>query len=80
MSNGIRKWYLKRWAIGGFFQYEIHQVMAGMDLWFEATPITPGCVTRTANTEKELHTILENDCLQIIKFQKQQQKQKQRMR
>ena len=75
MSGGIKKWYLKQWAIGGYFQYEIYQVVAGNLMWIEATPITPSCVTRTANTEKELRAILENDCLQIIR-----QHRKQRMR
>lgn len=67
MSNGIKKWYLKQWAIAGYFQYEIYQVVAGNLIWFEATPKTDGCVTRTANTEQELRLMLENDCLQIIK-------------
>jgi hypothetical protein len=75
MSNGVMKWYEKQWAIGGYFIYEIYQVVIGNLTWYEATPKTPGCVTRTANTEKELRVILENDCLQIIR-----QHRKQRMR
>ena len=72
MSNGIKKWYQKQWAIGGYFQYEIYQVVAGDVMWFEATPKTAGCVTRTANTEQELRVILENDCLQIIRQHRKQ--------
>lgn len=79
MSGGIMKWYEKRWTIANIYKYDIYQVMAGNLIWYVAEPCTKG-VMRCANTENELRTILENDCLQIIKFQKQQQKQKQRLR
>lgn len=71
-NNPIRKWYQKTWAIKGYWQYDIYQVVAGNLIWFLAEPVTPGTVTRTANTEQELRITLENDCMQIIKRQKQQ--------
>lgn len=68
-KNPIRKWYLKTWAVRGYYQYDIYQVHAGDLMWLEATPITPGTVTRTADTETELRILLENDCMNIVKNQ-----------
>lgn len=68
-KNPIRKWFLKTWAIHNYYQYNIYQVFAGDDMWYMAEPITPGVVTRTAESEKILKIILENDCTNRIKFQ-----------
>lgn len=70
-KNGIIKWFLKTWSIKDYYLYDIYQVNAGNDIWFEAVPKTPGVVTRTAETEQILKIILENDCINAIKFQKQ---------
>lgn len=71
-NNPIRKWYQKTWAIANFYQYNIYQVVAGDLMWWLAEPVTPGCVTRTANNETELRIILENDCMNIVKSQQRQ--------
>ena len=68
---GIRKWLLKSWCFKNFYKYDIYQVVAGNDIWFEATPRTPACVTRTAESEKILKIILENDCANLIRIQQQ---------
>jgi hypothetical protein len=39
-------------------------------MWLEATPLTPGVITRTADDAKTLKIILENDCLAHVRFQK----------
>jgi len=67
--NPVRKWYLKTWAIQNYYQYDIYQVFAGDDMWYMAEPRTRGIVTRTAENEKILKIILENDCINATKFQ-----------
>lgn len=61
----IKKIPLKVWCIGGYYNYQIN---AGNDTWLEATPITPGTVTRTAENEKILRILLENDVMAVNKF------------
>lgn len=65
----LKKTFVKTLGLRGFYVYEIYLINAGGDIWYEADPKTPGCVTRTANTEAELKIILLNDVDQIIKFQ-----------
>lgn len=69
MSNKILKYYLKSWAIQNYYKYDIYQVFAGEDnMWYLAEPRTPGIVTRTAENEKVLKIILENDCINATRF------------
>lgn len=68
-QNPVRKWLLKTWAIQNYYKYDIYQVMAGDDMWFMAEPRTPMIVTRTAENEKVLKIILENDCINATRFQ-----------
>lgn len=65
----VRKWFLKIWIIQEKFAYDLYQVMTGNDMWFMAEPRTPGIVTRTAENEKVLKIILENDCINATRFQ-----------
>ena len=67
MSDKIKKTYLKTWAIGGYYQYQIWEIDAGGQKWLEATPLTKG-VTRTANNETILRIILVNDARNMNKF------------
>lgn len=70
-NNPIRKWFTKSWCIKNFYRYDIYEVYSGKDMWYMAEPKTPGVVTRTAENEKVLKIILENDCESHIRFQKQ---------
>lgn len=63
----VQKKYLKTWAIGNFYQYQIFEINAGGEIWLEATPITKG-VTRTAENEQILRILLENDAINMNKF------------
>jgi hypothetical protein len=63
----IKKTFLKTWCIGNFYNYQIYEVDAGGEKWLEATPITKG-VTRTAENEKILRILLENDAISLNKF------------
>ena len=65
----VIKYYLKRWGIQNYYVYDIYQVVAGDAMWFMAEPRTPGIVTRTAENEKVLKIILENDCTNATRFQ-----------
>lgn len=65
----IKKEYIKTWCIKDYYNYKIYNVIAGTDSWLMAEPITPGTVTRTAEDEKILRIMLENDCTNAIKFQ-----------
>lgn len=67
MSSSVKKTYLKTWCIGNFYNYQIWEVDAGGEKWLEATPITKG-VTRTAENEKVLRILLENDAVNLNKF------------
>ena len=64
----IKKKYLKTWAIKGFWKYDIFEIDAGGEKWLQADPITKGLVCRTAENEKILRILLENDCMNYIKF------------
>lgn len=68
MANKTLKYFLKSWAIKNYYKYDIYQVFAGEDMWYLAEPRTPGIVTRTAENEKVLKIILENDCINAMKF------------
>lgn len=67
--NTTKKTYLKTWAIKGYFQYNIYEIDAGGNKWLQADPITKGLVCRTAENENVLRILLENDCINYIKFQ-----------
>ena len=67
MNSSVKKTYLKTWCIGNFYNYQIWEVDAGGEKWLEATPITKG-VTRTAENEKVLRILLENDAANLNKF------------
>ena len=67
MNSSVKKTYLKTWCIGNFYNYQIWEVDAGGEKWLEATPITKG-VTRTAENEKVLRILLENDAVNLNKF------------
>ena len=66
-NSQVKKEFLKTWCIGNYYNYQIWEVTAGTLSWFEATPITKG-VTRTADSEKELRILLENDAINLNKF------------
>lgn len=66
-KHQVKKTFLKTWCIGSFYNYQIWEVDAGGEKWLEATPITKG-VTRTAENEKVLRMLLENDAVNITKF------------
>lgn len=66
-KSPIKKTFLKTWCIGNFYNYQIHEIDAGGEKWLEATPITKG-VTRTAENEKILRILLENDAISLNKF------------
>ena len=63
----VLKRYLKCWAVAGYFQYEIYEIDAGGEKWLEATPKTPGMVTRTAENETVLRIILVNDARNYVR-------------
>lgn len=63
----VKKTFLKTWCIANYYNYQIWEVDAGGEKWLEATPITKG-VTRTAENEKVLRILLENDVISITKF------------
>lgn len=67
IKKPVKKQFLKTWCIGNFYNYQIFEVDAGGEKWLEATPITKG-VTRTAENEKVLKIILENDAINMNKF------------
>lgn len=66
-KHQVKKTFLKTWCIGNFYNYQIWEVDAGGEKWLEATPITKG-VTRTAENEKVLRMLLENDATNLNKF------------
>lgn len=69
MPNSVKKTYLKTWAIKGFYQYNIYEIDAGGNKWLQADPLTKGLVCRSAENETVLRILLENDCINYIKFQ-----------
>lgn len=66
-KNQVKKTFLEKWDVAGY-GYQIYEIDAGGEKWFEANPITKG-VTRCANTEQELLIILNNDVRNIKKYQ-----------
>ena len=66
-QNPVQKQFLKTWCIANYYNYQIFEVDAGGEKWLEATPITRG-VTRTAEDEKVLRILLENDAINMNKF------------
>lgn len=66
-QNPVKKRYLKTWCIGNYYNYQIYEVDAGGEKWLEATPVLRG-VTRTAENEKILRILLENDAKSLNKF------------
>ena len=69
MKTHTVKTYLKTWAIKGFYQYNIYEIDAGGNKWLQADPLTKGLVCRSAENENVLRILLENDCINYIKFQ-----------
>lgn len=65
----MKKTFLKHWAINNYYMYRIYTVEAGALTWLLAEPVTPNLVTRTAENEKVLKIILENDCINATRFQ-----------
>ena len=68
MNQKIKKIYLKTWAIHNYYKYDVFEIDAGGLHWIEAVPHNQG-VVRSADTEKKLRTILENDAYQMNIFQ-----------
>ena len=62
----IQKYNVGEWDISGY-KYTILLVSAGRDNWFEAQPLTPGVITRTAETKTVLRILLENDVINALK-------------
>ena len=70
MPKEITKTYLKTWEISGYYLYDIFEVNASGDKWLIAEPKTKG-VTRTAENERILRIILQNDAMNMLKIEKQ---------
>lgn len=68
MQDLVKKRYLKTWAIANFYMYNIFEIDAGGDTWLQADPLTPGAVCRTAENEKVLKILLENDAQTMNKI------------
>ena len=68
MRNPVKKRYLKTWAIANFYMYKIFEIDAGGQTWLQADPVTPGMVCRTAENEKVLKILLENDAKTMNKI------------
>lgn len=68
-QHPIHKHYLKTWAIKNFYQYMIYEIDSNGDKWLQADPLTKGLVCRTAENEQVLRILLENDCINHLKFQ-----------
>lgn len=68
MIPKITKTHLKNITIADKYTYRIMLVEAEKDKWFEAQPVWKG-VVRTAENEKILRIILENDALNLEKEQ-----------
>lgn len=68
MENPVKKRFLKTWAIANFYMYNIFEIDAGGEIWLQADPITPGAVCRTAENEKVLKILLENDAINMNKI------------
>lgn len=68
MAKPVKKLFLKKWAIANFYMYNIYEIDAGGQKWLQADPITPGAVCRTAENEKILKILLENDAINMNKI------------
>lgn len=66
--SSIKKNYLKTWEVLGYYLYDIYEVDASGDKWLLAEPKNKG-VTRTAENEKVLRIILQNDARTMLKIQ-----------
>ena len=66
----MKKTYLKTWEVSGYYLYDIYEVDSGGQKWLIAEPKTKG-VTRTAENEKVLRILLQNDAMNMLKIQKQ---------
>ncbi len=58
----VEKTFVKTITIQNKFSYRLLNVTAGTQEWLEAEPIGSG-ITRTAENERVLRIILENDAL-----------------
>ena len=66
----VQKHYLKTITIQDKYSYRLLDVEAGTNHWVEAEPIGGrGCITRTAENEKVLRIILENDAIRLTREQ-----------
>ena len=70
MVDLVKKKYLKDWAVANFYIYKIYEIDAGGQTWLQADPVTPGMVCRTAEDEKILRILLENDALTMNKIKR----------
>lgn len=68
MKPHVTKTHLKTIMVGGKYIYKIMLVDADGERWLEAQPVWKG-VVRTAESEKILKIILENDAIQLNKEQ-----------
>jgi hypothetical protein len=68
MIPRITKTQIKTITIANKYTYKVLLVEAGKDQWLEAQPVWKG-ITRTAENEKILRIILENDAINIEKEQ-----------
>ena len=65
----VQKTFLRTITIQDKYAYRLLDVEAGTNHWVEAEPISRGCITRTAENEKVLRIILENDAIRLTKEQ-----------
>lgn len=71
----VKKTFLKTISVRKKYFYRLLEVDAGGESWLEAEPIGKG-VTRTAETEKILTILLENDAINLDRQEVQQQRVK----
>lgn len=60
----VVKRFIKTISVNKKYFYRLQEVTAGASSWLEAEPISRG-VTRTAEDERVLTILLENDALQM---------------
>lgn len=68
MKPRITKTHIKNITIAGKYTYRVILVEADKNQWLEAQPVWKG-ITRTAENEKILRIILENDAINLEKEQ-----------
>ena len=66
--KGVNKIYKGTMCGGNFYKYEIYEVNAGRLSWLEAVPMGKG-VTRCADSVNEMQILLDNDAININRFQ-----------